>query len=209
MSHDETFPSLTRRGARWTAFTLAAAVLLGGGRVLADDGVFVHIDSPVPARIAEFSGHAGRVRGRVVAWSETRPLCNSPCDRRIYLNGNRYVITGQFPESPTLPPADLTDNVTITVQPGSYGRQTAGFFTTLWGVIFVAPGVSLVAIGSAEGDSLLPKVGVPFLVAGGVAAITGVVLLATSGTKVKLQQLGVSPVGSAAPVKPRYWMGEF
>jgi len=215
-------PSVARLSARWAAFSLTSAVLLCDRGVLAEDGARVHIDSPVPAKLAVYEPFSVP-RNRRWAWemrppanhaSPYRPVCDSPCDTVIpgvSTYANRFVITGSFPSSDPfdLPVSFNATKVTITVQPGSYGRQTAGFFTTLWGVIFVAPGVSLVAIGSAEGDSLLPKVGVPFLVAGGVAAITGVVLLATSGTKVKLQQLGVSPVGSAAPVKPRYWMGEF
>jgi hypothetical protein len=193
------FPSLARRRVRWTAFSLAAAVLLCGSRVLADDGVRVHLDSPVPAELREISGR------------HYHPLvCLSPCDE-VATGGRsrRYLITGSFPASSPFSLPDVTGGVTITVQPGSEGRRTAGFFVTLWGVIFFAPGVSLTAIGSADGESVLPKVGIPLLVGGGVTAIIGGVLLATSGTKIKIQQPGVGPVGNAAPVKARYWMGEF
>ncbi len=95
---------------RWAAFSLAAAVLLGGSRVLADDGeldpgggdgVLIHIDSPVPAQITEYGRYVGgHGRGASGYW-ETRPVCGSPCDRRIsFFPNKRYVITGQFPESP-------------------------------------------------------------------------------------------------------------
>ncbi len=204
------FPSLARMGARCAAFSGAAAVLLGGSRALADDGVFVHIDSPVPAQIAEYSHHDGRF-----GWSETRPVCGSPCDRRIDLFANqRYVITGAFPDPSAFSLPDVTGGVTITVQPGSYRRRTAGFWATLCGVIAFLPGVVLLSVGRAAPNppplpNPLPAIGTTLMVAGGVGAIPGVVLLATSGTKIKLQKTGVGPLGIAAPVKPRYWMGEF
>ena len=65
-------------------------------------------------------------------------------------------------------------------------------------------------IGGTTENPAMSGAGIGVMVAGGVAAITGAVLLATSGTKVKIQQqAGAEPVGRAAPVKPRYWMGEF
>jgi len=195
--------------ARWTACSLAAAVLLCGSRGLAD-GVLVHIDSPVPAQIAETRHHVGASGRKFWAYSEMLPVCSSPCDRLLYLDANRhYVITGQFPESPTLDASDLTGSMTITVEPGSESGLTSGLFLTPFGSLFFAGGVSMAVIASTSGDRDLTKVGIGAIVGGGVTAIIGVVLLATFGTKIKLQQTGFMPVGNAAPVKPRYWMGEF
>jgi len=210
MSHDETFPRLARRGARWTAFSLAAAVLLGGCRVPANAGVFVHIDSPVPAELKEVLGHHSiHVGGRAVGWTETRAVCDSPCDRWIFPEDHRYVITGPFPDSPTFHPYDRTSAVNITVQPGSNRRFWAGFYTMLVGVIVLAPGPQLLGVGTASGDSVMQKIGIGVMVPGGVTAIAGAVLMATFRTKISLRAPDVGPVGSAAPIKPRYWMGEF
>ncbi len=128
---------------------------------------------------------------------------------------HRYVITGLFPDSPAFRwsdltrPDDLTSAVNITVQPGSNRRFWAGFYTTLVGVIAFAPSPQLLGVGTASGDSVMQKIGIGFMVPGGVVAITGAVLMATSRTKISLRVPGVGPVGGAAPVKPRYWMGEF
>ena len=119
--------------ARWTAFSLGAAVLLWGSRVLAEDGVLVHIDSPAPATLGVDSGYKKW-------WIRPPPagggdlgsaVCDSPCDQVI--TGGRYVIAGPFPKSPLFSLPNLTGKVTITVQPGSYGRRTAGFFAVLFG----------------------------------------------------------------------------
>jgi hypothetical protein len=188
--------------ARWTAFSLVPAVLLGGSRVLAEDGVLVHIDSPVPAQMAEY--HAWNRR-----FVYERPICESPCDTRIHLSGGqRYAITGRFPES-IFGPVDLTGDVTITVQPGSYGRAKAGLGAALGGGLSIVPGVLMVTFGSLVDQNALRGAGIGVMVTGGVAAITGAVLLATSRTKIKIQKTGAGLLGRAAPVQPRYWMGEF
>jgi hypothetical protein len=203
-------PSLARVRARWTAFSVGAASLLCGGRALADD-VLVHIDSPVPAQLAEYSHHAGRVRGRIVGWSEDRPVCSSPCDRQLSLDANRrYVITGAFPESPTFPASDLTGEVTITVKPGSDRRFWAGYGVLLGGVtILSSPSVLLCVFGTDGNNVAVTGAGIGLAVVEGVAAITGAVLMATSRTRVKVRQTGVGAVARPAKVEPRYWMGEF
>jgi hypothetical protein len=99
--------------------------------------------------------------------------------------------------------------VTITVQPGSYGRAKAGLGAALGGGLSIAPGVLMVTFGSLVGQNALRGAGIGVMVTGGLAAITGAVLLATSSTKVKIQKSGEGPVGRAAPIQPRYWMGEF
>jgi hypothetical protein len=211
------FQGLARPRARGAAFSLAAAVLLCGCRVPANARVFVHVDSPAPAELKEILGrHTTHVGGRAVGWTETRAVCASPCDRWIDLpEDHRYVITGLFPDSPTfhLPdlagPSDLTSAVNITVQPGSYRRFWAGLFTTVGGVVVFGPGPPLLGVGTATGDRVMQKIAIGFMVPGGVTAIVGGVLLATTRTKIKVQRTGEGPVGRAAPVEPRYWMGEF
>jgi hypothetical protein len=127
---------------------------------------------------------------------------------------HRYVITGPFPDSrtfhlPDLAPSDLTSAVNITVEPGSNRRFWAGFFTTVGGVVVFGPGLPLLGVGTATGDRVMQKTAIAFMVPGGVTAIVGGVLLATASTKIEVQRTGEGPVGRAAPVKPRYWMGEF
>jgi hypothetical protein len=203
--------------ARWTALSVAAAGLLCGCRVPADARVFVHVDSPAPAELKEILGHhSTHVGGRAVGWTETRALCASPCDQWIDLpEDHRYVITGLFPDSPTfrLPdlarPSDLTSAVNITVQPGSNRRFWAGFYTTLGGIVVFGPGPPLLGVGTASGDRVMQKIAIGFMVPGGVTAIVGGVLMATASTKIKVQRTSEGTVGRAAPVKPRYWMGEF
>jgi hypothetical protein len=221
-------PSLARLNVRWTAFSVAAAVLLCGRCVLADDGVapahrelvlgdgvFVHIDSPVPVTLAEYLGHdSARVGRRAMGWSETRYVCDSPCDRRIHFSSTdqRYVINGlSFPEAPhvfSLP--DPRGDLTITVEPGNHRRRTTGFMMALFGGLgIIAPGPPLVILGVLFGEKPVWGAGIGFVAAAGVTAIVGGVLLATSGAKVKLQKTSVGPVGSVTSIKPRYWMGEF
>ncbi len=204
-------PSLARVRARWAAFALAAAVLLGGSRALADDEARFRIDSPVFAQIQEYSTWSGRVGGRVVGGAERRPVCDSLCEEPFYLAANKqYVITGQFLESPTFRVSNLTGDVTITVQPGSYARRTAGLITLIFGGRSIwYPGFLLLSFGGFGEGAVESRTGIGFMVAGGVSAIVGGVLLATSGTTIRLRQAGEGPVGSAAPVEPRYWMGEF
>ena len=208
-------PSRARMGARWAAFSLATAVSLGGSRALADDDVFVHIDSPVPVSLSEYLGHhSARIGRRVFGWSETRHVCDSPCDRRISSGDERYEITGVIPEAPRFSLHEMRGGVTITVQPGSprpFAGGLQGGLTALGlGVFSVGvPGVLWYTLsrGGGPGNAAWSGAGIGFMVAGGVTAIFGAVVLVAwdrSSTKIKLQR-----TGSAAKVVPRYWMGEF
>ena len=204
------FPSLARMRARWAAFSLAAAVLLGGSRALADDGPRVHIDSPVPAALAEDKERGWRLSpSRRHSWRELDPpVCDSPCDKVIATGV--YVIAGPYPKSVPFSLPDVRGDLTITVRPGSYGRRTAGFFCLLFCPLgILVPGPAMLAYSgllSADRESAaaLSGAGIGLMVAGGLAVITGGVLLATSGTKVKLQQPAVGPVGSAAPIRVEF-----
>jgi hypothetical protein len=172
--------------------------------------VRVHIDSPVSAQLAADSGYTKWYIQPPRHGGPDRPVCDAPCDDAFTgTYRNLYRITGQFPRSPAFSLYNLTGDVTITVQPGSYGRRAGGFWAVLLGPFTFLPGLGLLGIGGASGEKALSGVGIGFMVTGGLAAITGIVLLATSSTKIKLQQSGLGPVGNAAPVKPRYWMGEF
>jgi len=81
------FPSPARVRVRGAAFSLAAAVLLGGSRVLADDGerdpgggdgVFIHIDSPVPAQITEYGRYVGVTGARPRGTGRRAPCAHRP-----------------------------------------------------------------------------------------------------------------------------------
>jgi hypothetical protein len=185
-------PYVAPTNACWIAFSLAAAVLLCGSRVLADDGLRVHIDSPVPAQLAEYSTQVSRAGSRVLVFSYTHPVCDSPCDRVI--GGptyQRFVIAGPFPDSSPFSLSHLTGDLTITVQPGNRGGQTGGFWAVLGGgLTFLTPGLLLLNLGGYGEDATMTRAGIGFMVGGGLAAIIGGVLLATSGTKIKLHQPG-------------------
>jgi hypothetical protein len=212
------FPSLARMRARWAAFSLAAAVLLCGRRVLADDGVRVHIDSPVFVELAECESRYHSLtrppNDPPTTCRHTRLVCVSPCDDVITGVYDRYVITGAFPNASAFSLPAVTGGVTITVQPGSenHRRRMAGLGAAIGGGIgFFLPGLLMLTLGSTYGEKAVWGPGIGFMAIGGATAIIGGVLLATSGTntKIKLQKTSVGPVGSAAKVKPRYWMGEF
>jgi hypothetical protein len=190
--------------SHWAAFSLAAAVLLGGSRALADDGPRVHIDSSVPVALALDEERGWRVWP---SWRHTwreldTPVCDSPCDKVI--PAGVYVIAGPFPKSAPFSLPDPRSDLTITVQSGSYGRRTAGLWAVIFGGVFFGMGPGLLTLGVTTQSAAGTAAAAGEWVTAGLTVITGAVLMATSGTKIKIQKSGVGPVGSAAPFRLKF-----
>lgn len=187
--------------------------------------VRLHVESPKPVRvIEERSTTVGAYGGYGFAVKQFRPVCASPCDKVIDgSDGRRFSLS---PED--MPPPDpftvsqMTGDVTLHVAPGSYGRHSAGFWLTILGTTAAVLGGTFLLVDATspsyeyddagneipdEGGVSTP--GLVTLIGGGVALVGGIVLLATSGTSVTLEQRDGKPPAKAAQVKPRYWLGEF
>jgi hypothetical protein len=186
--------------------------------------VKLHIESPVPAQVLE---HVGTVAGGNIVVLQLEPVCASPCDRVIDGRlGNQYVLTGDFPTPSSFTLGQMRGDVTLTVAPGSTGRRVGGFAAVaivaplglaLGPLILSLAGVDADAHASAIRAGYVPSTGdgsggraagVTLLITGGVALVGGIYLLATSGTKTKLEP--TAPRGNkTAEARPRYWLGEF
>ncbi|AGP35318.1 hypothetical protein [Sorangium cellulosum] len=185
--------------------------------------VRLHVDSPTPVRVLEEASTTyGAYGGYGFAVKKIRPVCVSPCDKVIDGSDGR-----KFSLSPEdMPPPDpftfaqMTGDVTLHVDPGSYGRRTAASWLNILGLTAAVTGGTLWFVSSVgtdvdsdpsndDGGGALKTVGIVSLIGGGAALAGGIVLWATSGTSVTLEQHGEKPAGKAARVKPRYWLGEF
>ncbi len=180
------------------------AILLGGSPVGADEGPRVHIDSPVPAVLAKNEEKGWRVwQSRRFSWSELdHPICGSPCDSVI--TPGVYMIAGPYPKSAPFSLPDLRGDLTITVRPGSYGRRAAGFWAVIFGGAFTGLGPGLVVLGGDTNSAAGTALAVGEWVTAGLTVITGVVLMATSGTKIKLQAPGAAVIGGASPIRVEF-----
>ncbi|MGK4006214.1 hypothetical protein WMF31_26580 [Sorangium sp. So ce1036] len=193
--------------------------------------VRLHVESPKPVRVVEEGSTTYGAVGRYgFAIQEVRHVCASPCDKVIDgSDGRRFSLS---PED--MPPPDpftftqMTGDVTLQVEPGSYGRRTGGFWlTTLGGAAVLLGGTFLLVDAAVSSDAIsgdpldeggggqdkdtggMGTVGLVSLIGGGAALVGGIVLLATSGTSVTLEQRDAKAAGKVAEVKPRYWLGEF
>jgi hypothetical protein len=166
--------------------------------------VRLHVESPEPAQIIEHVGTSvGAAGAYTVVVHQLRPVCSAPCDRVVDGSGGQeFGVTGRFPvKTFTLTP--YSGDVTLRVKPGSTGLRLGGWFVTPLAGATLIGGVSFLAVG---GSSTFRNAGIGMVVGGAVALAGGIAMLATSGTKVKLEQEGSARTGK---IKPRYWMGEF
>ncbi|MDC0676111.1 hypothetical protein [Sorangium atrum] len=183
--------------------------------------VRLHVESPQPVRVVtEGATTYGAVRGYGFAIQEIRHVCASPCDKVIDgSDGRRFSLSPEdVPPPDPFTFAQMTGDVTLRVEPGSYGRRTAGAWLNVLGATAVVTGGTLMLLSglSSGADDSSSDVGGSFmtaglvsLIGGGAALVGGIVLVATSGTSVTVEQRGEKPAGKAAQVKPRYWLGEF
>lgn len=186
--------------------------------------VRLHVESPQPVRVVtEGATTYGAVRGYGFAIQEIKHVCASPCDKVIDgTDGRRFSLASE--EVPPPDPftfAQMTGDVTLHVDPGSYGRRSAGSWLSILGLTAAVTGGTLWLVSGIgaenvdsdpsndDGGGALKTVGIVSLIGGGAALAGGIVLWATSGTSVTLEQHGEKPAGKAAQVKPRYWLGEF
>lgn len=185
--------------------------------------VKLHVESPTPVRVVEeASTTVGAYGGYGFAVQQLRPVCVSPCDKVIDgSDGRRFSLSPEdMPPPAPFTVAQMTGDVTLHVAPGSYGRRQAGFWLTVLGTTAAVTGGSFMLVDaltssiddpSSDGskDGGVSTVGLVTLIGGGAVLVGGIVLLATSGTSVTLEQRDGKPAGKTAQVKPRYWLGEF
>ncbi|WP_437940324.1 hypothetical protein [Sorangium sp. So ce341] len=182
--------------------------------------VRLHVDSPTPVRvIEEASTTYGAYGGYGFAVKQVRPVCVSPCDKVIDgSDGRKFSLSPEdVPPPEPFSLAQMKGDVTLHVEPGSYGRHTAGFWLTILGTTAAVTGGTFLLVGSTSSsiddsgseDTGLSTPGLVMAIGGGVGLIGGIVLMATSGTSVSLEQRDARPAGKAARVEPRYWLGEF
>ncbi len=181
--------------------------------------VRLHIDSPLPARVIEQrSILVGRQGAYGVVLQQFSPVCISPCDRIIDGSlGQFYTLSPEeFPAPKPFSFAGMTGDVTLHVEPGSLGRRTGGLWMTIFGSGLLGGGLVLLpfallrneaaGLGTGSGTGLTVA-SITMLSGGAALLIGGIAMLASSGTKVRLEPR--APTGRTAKSTPRYWLGEF
>jgi hypothetical protein len=179
---------------------------------LGDVGVVrLHIDSPVPAKLIEQrSAMVGAYGGYGVVLQQFQSVCASPCDKVIDgSQGQSFQLTSEeFPAPRAFSVAGLKGDVQLHVEPGSNGRRIGGLWLTIGGGSLVLVGaltLPLASLGQQTGQGL-KYAGIGMLAGGGASLVAGIVLLATSGTKIRLEE---RPRDKSGQLTPRYWQGEF
>jgi hypothetical protein len=172
--------------------------------------VRLHIDSPVPTQLIEHAGTTvGAYGGYGVVLTTLRPVCAAPCDRVIDgSRGQGFTVTGPFPTPGLFDLTELRGDVTLSVKPGSIGKRVGGVWLTILGGTTFLTGVIMLPLVLNRTTTSLRDASIGMTAVGGAALVGGIVLLATSGTKLRLDQ-GAPRLGPAAQIKPRYWLGEF
>lgn len=178
--------------------------------------VRLHVDSPVPAQVIEHVGTTvGGIGGYAVVMTQLRPVCTSPCDHVIDgSKGQAFALAGAFPVPRAFTLIGYTGDVSVTLKPGSLGRRTGGVWATIIGGTallsgaFMLPLAYILPSDTTSGPSPgMKNAGIGLLVGGGVTLVGGIVLLATSGSKIRIDQ--GAPAREVGKIEPRYWMGEF
>lgn len=172
--------------------------------------VRLHIDSPVPTQLIEHAGTTvGAYGGYGVVLTSLRPVCVAPCDRVIDgSRGQGFTVTGPFPTPSMFEFSGMRGDVTLSVQPGSIGKRTGGAWLAILGGTSFLTGIIMLPVSLNRTTTSLRDAAIGMTAVGGAALVAGIVLIATSGTKLRFDQ-GGAPSGPVAQVKPRYWMGEF
>lgn len=170
--------------------------------------VRLHVDSPVPTQVVEHAGTTvGMAGGYGVVFTQLRPVCAAPCDQVVDgSRGQGFTITGPFPSPGMFTFADMRGDVTLSVKPGSIGGRWGGLMLTILGGSTLLTGAILLPL-AIDRSTGMRNAGIGMVAGGGVALVGGIVLLATTGTKIRLDQ--GAPSRRTAQVKPRYWLGEF
>jgi hypothetical protein len=143
--------------------------------------VHVHVESPEPAELRhEIATSVGSVDGYTYAGVVSESACVSPCDQDV--PAGPYFIDGSYPRTSTFQVSG--DSATIVVKPGSTGRLWGG--AVLLGVGLTggaAVGIPLVAVGEGGAGGVVIGVGAAGL-------LTGIILLATSGSSAEVKAGG-------------------
>ena len=197
---------------------------------MGDPGVVrLHIDSPLPTtlieqRAAVVGTYYGAYGGYGIVLTQLRKVCSAPCDTVVDGTGGRtFMLTDeQFPAPRPFSFAGMSGDVTVHVDPGSFGRRVGGVLAIVLGASAAVAGAIMIpiAVGSTTTDlntmvdvntvdKPLRNAGIGML-AGGLAALgAGVAMVVTGATSVSIEPRGPAAAGVTGRIKPRYWMGEF
>jgi hypothetical protein len=151
-----------------------------------------------------------------------RRVCASPCDAVVDGRNGIFTLADElYPAPAPFSFAGMTGDVTLHVEPGSYGRRAAGVTAIVLGALAAATGAVVLPLGQSATVTdantnvavNVPNKGVRNagigLLVGGVAALAiGIPLVVTGRTTVDIEQRSDAPAKPAARA-PRYWMGEF
>lgn len=175
--------------------------------------VRLHVDSPVPAQVIEHAGTTvGGVGGYTMVIEQLRPVCTSPCDRVVDgSKGQLFAVAGEFPIPKPFTLSEYSGDVTLSVQPGNKGVRIGGAWAIILGASSMVTGAVLLPLALLRDNYSGPRTGIRnagigTLVGGGLVLAGGIVMVALSGTKMRLDQ-GAPP--RTGKITPRYWMGEF
>jgi hypothetical protein len=187
--------------------------------------VKVHIDSKKPVNLFEqVATSAGVVGGYAVAVSHIQVVCTSPCDRVVDgSRGQAFAVGGNgVTAAGPLYFKDHQGPVTLRVEPGSAWARWGGITSITLGATTAIVGAVVLGVFAGGSHDADPANGLPdyhpSLVPGGVtlgvgAAVlaAGIVLVATSGTKVDvLDGHGArDAAGRPKAVAAHWWRGEF
>jgi hypothetical protein len=180
---------------------------------LGDPGVIrLHIDSPRPARLVErASALVGTYGPYGVVLTAQRTVCTSPCDTVFDARpGHVFVLADDtFPSPGPIVFAGMKGDVTLHVQPGSFGQRIGGATAIVLGSLAAVGGAIALPLGLASTttdlntgvsvtvpDRTLRNTGIGLLVGGAAALAGGIALYVDGATKVDMEQRR-----SAAPRK--------
>lgn len=177
--------------------------------------VRLHIDSPELVHVVEHA-HAGTAYGYsgsgtyAVVFDRMTPVCDSPCDKVIDgRSGQKFTLTGEFPEAGPFVLKDKSGDVKLTVKPGSIGLRVGGSLSTTLGGTGVLVGLPLLIVGiaSTTSDDLAITGGVVTGVS--AAVLTGGILMLVNGATKYVFGSSATPATAMAGGAPRLWTVTF
>jgi hypothetical protein len=160
--------------------------------------VRLHVDSPQPVVIYQHGvTQEVQIGARIARFEQARAVCSSPCDRVVDGSGGQtFSAAGDFPAPSTFTVDQLKGDVRVDVRPGSTTMRKLGLGGIIGGLTGAAMGGLFWGLGAASQSESgrfasksdpLPTIGAGILVASGVLLAGGIVLYATSGSRIKLK----------------------
>jgi TPR repeat protein len=115
----------------------------------------------------------------------TSTVCGVPCNASVDSNWRfRVAGSGVAPSSSFMLGAKDGDSLSLKVRPGSHGAQVAGVWLTATGIVFAIVGAVVLPLGAAQHKPAAEGVGGGSLGIGAATLIPGILLLASSSTRV-------------------------